>query len=196
MHAQSAGPLGRACLVPTPSRAMTPVVLDLETQRLAHEVGGWSHVDRLGLAVAVTLDVDSGRLRRFVEAEAPDLVHHLNHVDAVIGYNLLRFDFAVLRPYGFRPEGIATVDLLDHLYRRLGFHVALDNVASATLGEQKSADGIQAVTWFRRGEFEKVFAYCESDVRITHRLWEHGRLNRWVRFRDREFRLQQVPVNW
>ncbi len=175
---------------------MSPLVLDLETQRLAQEVGGWAHVELLGLAVAVTLDVEAGTVRRFVEADAPQLVRHLSRADAIIGYNVLRFDFAVLRPYGFQPEGIATIDLLDHLYRRLGFHVALDNVANATLGEQKSADGIQAVTWFRQGELEKVFAYCESDARLTHRLWEHGRNNRSVRFRDRDFRLRQVPVSW
>lgn len=175
---------------------MSALVLDLETQRLAHEVGGWAHVDQLGLAVAVTLDVDSGAVRRFVEAEASALVQHLSRSDAVIGYNILRFDFAVLRPYGFQPEGVATIDLLDHLYRQLGFHVALDNVAAATLGEQKSADGFQAVAWFRQGEWEKLFAYCENDVRVTHRLWQHGRQHRWVSFRDREYRLRQVPVNW
>ncbi len=175
---------------------MAAIVFDLETQRLAHEVGGWSHVDQLGLAVAVTLDVASGALRRFGEAEAAALVEHLRAADAVIGYNVLRFDFAVLRPYGFRPEGIVTIDLLDHLHRQLGFHVALDNVAGATLGEQKSADGIQAVAWYRQGEMEKLFAYCEEDVRVTHRLWEHGRLHRWVAFRDREYRLRRVPVDW
>lgn len=175
---------------------MPSVVFDLETQRLAQEVGGWSHVEQLGLAVAVTLDVGSGALRRFVESQAKDLIQHLRQADAIIGYNLLRFDFAVLRPYGFRPEGIATIDLLDALYRQLGFHVALDNLAAATLGEGKSGDGFQAVAWFRQGELEKLFAYCEQDVRVTYRLWEHGRRHRWVAFRDREYRLRRVPVAW
>ncbi|MEW6567566.1 MAG: ribonuclease H-like domain-containing protein [Chloroflexota bacterium] len=175
---------------------MSQLVLDLETQRLAHEVGGWSFVDRLGLAVAVTLDVASGEVRRFTEAEAPLLLEHLRQAPSIIGYNLLRFDYPVLRPYGFQPEGIVTIDLLDHLYRQLGFHVSLDNVAGATLGDQKTADGVQAVSWFRQGQIEKVFEYCEADVRVTYRLWEHGRLKRWVRFRDRDFRLREVQVAW
>ena len=31
------------------------VYFDLETQKVASEVGGWAHIDRMGLAVAVAL---------------------------------------------------------------------------------------------------------------------------------------------
>ncbi len=113
--------------------------------------------------------------------------------------NLLRFDYTVLRPYGFDPARLLpeqTTDLLEHLTRTLGFHVSLDNVASATLGARKSADGLAAVSWYRQGEIAKVLDYCEEDVRITARLWEHGRAHRQVAFRDRDYRLRAVPVAW
>ena len=35
------------------------IVFDLETQRLAREVGGWKNIHRMGFAAGVTLDVDS-----------------------------------------------------------------------------------------------------------------------------------------
>lgn len=175
------------------------LVFDLETQRLAHEVGGWAFVDRMGLAAAVTLHVETDKIERFLEADATALIEQLKGADQVIGYNLLRFDYHVLRPYGLDPAHLdldRTIDLLDHLHRTLGFHVSLDNVAAATLGEAKIADGLTAVTWYRQGLIDKVLDYCEEDVRLTRRLWEHGRAKGQVQFRDRNFRLQNVPVQW
>ena len=34
------------------------VYFDLETQRSAHEVGGWNHIDRMGMSVGVTYSTD------------------------------------------------------------------------------------------------------------------------------------------
>lgn len=174
------------------------LIFDVETQRLAQEVGGWANVERLGLAAAVAMDAQTGEMLRFAEADAPALIEQLGRADQVIGYNLLRFDYYVLKPYGFHPELLSgrTVDLLDHLYRALGFYVSLDNVAGATLGERKSADGAAAVSWYRQGLLDRVFEYCEQDVRLTGRVWEHGRDRRKVLFRDRDFRLREVPVAW
>jgi DEAD/DEAH box helicase domain-containing protein len=175
------------------------LVLDVETQRLAHEVGGWEHVDRLGLAAAVVLDIGTGQFHRYTERDAERLVAQLHGAGHIVGYNVLRFDYTVLRPYGFEPgrlEPAQTTDMLEHLMRRLGFRVSLDNVAAATLGTQKSADGLAAVAWYRQGEIAKVLDYCEEDVRITARLWEHGRAKHQIAYRDREYRLRTVPVAW
>jgi DEAD/DEAH box helicase domain-containing protein len=176
------------------------LVFDLESQRLVHEVGGWEHAGRLGLAAAVTLDAETGRIQRFVEADAPRLIECLRGAGRVIGCNLIGFDYLVLAPYGLDPSELAepgrTLDLLDSLARALGYRVPLENVASATLGEHKSADGVAAVAWYRQGLLEKVLDYCEQDVRVTHRLWEHGRSQKYVRCRDANFRLRQVPVSW
>jgi DEAD/DEAH box helicase domain-containing protein len=176
------------------------LVFDLETQRLAHEVGGWGNVSRLGLSAAVTLDAQSGIIRRYIEKDAPGLITDLLGAGRVIGYNILGFDYAVLEPYGLDTFELSaagrTIDLADSLYRALGFHITLDNVASATLGLSKPADGLAAVQWYRQGFIEKVLDYCEQDVRVTHQLWEHGRTHRRVRIRDTAFRLRDVPVAW
>ena len=174
-------------------------VFDLETKNLAHEVGGWSNIDKLGLAAAVLLHVDTGEVFRYVEQDASELIAQLLNADQVVGFNVVRFDYDVLRPYGLsRNLDLIekTIDLLDHLYQYLGFRLSLDNLAEATLNETKSADGIIAVQWFREGKIDKVLDYCEQDVHVTHRLWEYGRENGHVKYRDREFRLQRVPVSW
>ena len=175
------------------------IVFDLETKNLAHEVGGWSNIDKLGLAAAVLLHAETGEIFRYVEQDANELIAKLLNADQVVGFNVVRFDYDVLRPYGLsqNPNLIQkTIDLLDHLYQDLGFRLSLDNLAEATLNETKSADGIIAVQWFREGKINQVLDYCEQDVLVTHRLWEYGRENGHVKYRDRNFRLQRVPVSW
>lgn len=175
------------------------VVLDVETQRLAQEVGGWRNVHKLGVSVAVTYNAETGLYRTYLEQDLDDLFRELERAGRVVGYNLLGFDYAVLQPYappGFRVRNLPTVDMLAHLERRLGFRVPLDAVAAATLGEGKSADGLAAVRWFRAGKLDKVIAYCQKDVEVTYRVYQFGRENRFVRFQDRYYRIREVPVHW
>ena len=174
-------------------------VFDLETKHLASEVGGWSHIDKLGLSAAVLLHVETGEIFHFVEAEVEDLLERLTTADTVVGYNVIRFDYTVLKPYGFLPSRdriVNTVDLLDHIYNALGFRLKLDDVASATLGTQKSADGLAAVAWYREGKFEEILAYCEQDVRVTHGVWQFGRTNRHIVYTDRMGQRKKLPVHW
>jgi DEAD/DEAH box helicase domain-containing protein len=173
------------------------LVFDLESKFLAEEVGGWDQIHRLGLSAAVVLDTTSGLYTRYTEAEAGRLIDHLRSAGLVIGYNILRFDYRVLEPYG--GEGLAalpTIDLLDHLHRALGFRLALDSVAEATLGEAKSGEGTLAVQWYRAGEIEKVLDYCQKDVELTWRVYEHGRTHHQVSYRDRSYRKRSVSVAW
>lgn len=176
---------------------MNVVVFDLETQRLFDEVGGRHNTRKLGLAVAVTYTAADGAFHHFTEAEVDALVDQLNAADRVVGFNLLNFDYEVLRAYrSDLPDRGHTVDLLDHIYRRLGFRVSLDSLAGATLGTSKSADGLQAVRWYKEGRIQEVLAYCQQDVEVTRQLYEYGRTNKHVKYRDNRYRIQQVPVNW
>jgi len=174
-------------------------VFDLETKRLANEVGGWSHIDKLGLSAAVLLHTETGEMLRFVEENVQDLIDRLVSAECVVGYNVIRFDYTVLKPYGYVPSRerlMGTVDLLDHIYNALGFRLKLDDVAAATLGVHKSADGLAAVAWYRAGEMDKILAYCEQDVRVTHDVWKFGRANKHIRYTDRMGRSRKLPVEW
>lgn len=173
------------------------VFLDVETQRLADDVGGWAHIDRMGLACAVTYSTATSGFRRYLEADAPALVSELQSASLVVGFNLRRFDYTVLQPYTqVALRSLPTLDMLEYLYRRLGFRVSLDSLAEATLGRQKTADGVQAVEWYRRGMLERLFEYCEQDVRVTRELYEYGRKHGQVKYRDKRWKIQTVPVAW
>ena len=173
------------------------VAFDLETQRTADEVGGWHNIRAMGLAAAVTYHAAEDAYREYVEQDADRLVVALRQADLVVGYNLLRFDYEVLRAYTDDPlADLPTVDMLVDLYKVLGWRPKLDDVASATLNETKSADGLQAVRWFREGKLDQVVAYCRKDVEVTWGVYEFGHRNGYVQYRDRRWRVHKVPVRW
>ncbi len=173
-----------------------PVFFDLETQNIFEDVGG-HFPERLRLSVAVTFDDRTESWRRFTEANVADLIAQLQQADRVVGFNLLGFDYLVLKAYTpLDLSTLPTVDMLAIIARQLGYRVSLDALATATLGETKSADGLQAVRWWRAGRIEEVFRYCEQDVLVTRRLYEFGRSYHYVQFYDKRYRLQRVPVNW
>ena len=175
------------------------LVFDLETKYLADEVGGWSNISSMGLAAAVTLEVFSGKYMDYLEDDAQSLIDALVNAEVIIGFNLLRFDYEVMRPYGLlidEPLRSKSIDLLLHVERALGFRLGLNTLAEATLGIGKSADGIDSVQWFRDGKIEKVLKYCRQDVKVTKELYEYGRSHRQVYYHDRFGGKKSIRVNW
>jgi DEAD/DEAH box helicase domain-containing protein len=173
------------------------VFFDLETQRSFQEVGGRYNIPRLGLSVAVTYSTADGAYHHYTEETVAELIEELKAADLVVGFNVVRFDYEVLRAYTDYPlRRLPTVDILDDVYRVLGFRLSLDALASATLGTTKSADGMQAIYWWRQGKMKELFDYCQQDVEITRQLYEFGRQNKYVQYRDRQWRMRRVPVNW
>jgi len=171
------------------------VFFDVETQRTFDEVGGRHNIKALGLAAAVTYSTAAGAFRHYTEASVTDLLAEIQAADLVVGFNVLSFDYEVLRAYGpLNPP--QTVDMLDQIYRRLGFRISLDGLAKATLGVLKSADGLQAVRWYKEGRIQEILDYCQQDVEITRRLYDYGRQYKHLKYQDRNYRTQMVPVSW
>jgi DEAD/DEAH box helicase domain-containing protein len=176
---------------------MNIVFFDVETQRTFDVVGGRHNIRKLGLAVAVTYSTADGAFYHYTEEKVNDLIADLKAADLVVGFNVLRFDYEVLRAYtDERLDRLPTVDMLDHIYKRLGFRVSLDSLAASTLGISKSADGLQAVRWYRQGRIQEILDYCQQDVEVTRQLYEYGKQHKHVKFRDRNYREQMVPVSW
>jgi len=173
------------------------VFFDLETQRSFQQVGGRHNIRHMLMSVAVTYSSATGEYHDYLESDVGDLVQELSAAGLVVGYNVLRFDYEVLRAYTLEPlDAIPTVDMLLDIYNRLGFRVSLDNVAGATLGLAKSADGLQAIRWYRQREITKLLAYCRQDVNVTRQVYEYGQQNGNIAFVDRNGRKRRVRVNW
>lgn len=173
------------------------IFFDLETQRLAEEVGGWGNKHRMRLACAVTLDATTQEFQNYREAEVEQLLATLQSAARVIGFNLKNFDYAVLQPYTkVKLAHLPTLDMLEEIHRALGFRLSLDGLAAATLNAEKLADGVQAVRWFKAGAMEKLFDYCRKDVALTQQLYLFGKEHGQVFYRDRNGRKQSVAVSW
>jgi DEAD/DEAH box helicase domain-containing protein len=184
--------------VEAPRTGRRIVAFDLETRRSAEEVGGWDQAARMGLALAVVEDVATGEARAYLEADAQALLVDLLSADLVVGYNVKRFDYAVLGAYA--PEGalrrVPTLDLLEEIHRVLGFRVKLAAVTAATLGATKSADGLQSLQWFREGRLDLIEEYCRRDVRLTADLYRFGLENGYLLYPDRDGQPMRVRASW
>jgi DEAD/DEAH box helicase domain-containing protein len=171
---------------------------DLETQFLAHEVGGWNNAHLMRISVAVLYDELHGDYFAYREEEIDKLLERLISYDLIVGFNILDFDYKVLFPYaGFNlREHLPTFDILKDLYRVIGRRVSLDHLAAVNLKEFKSADGIQAVQWFREGKWNKLIDYCCQDVMLTRKLFYKGLTEKKLYYIDKGGAKRQVVVSW
>lgn len=176
---------------------MNIVYFDIESQKLFEDVGG-RDASRLLLACGVTWSTARNDFAVYWEKDAPALVAELKGADRVVGFNVIGFDYEVLRPYARNENfrAFRTTDMLVDIYRTLGFRLSLDSIARATLGTTKTADGVKSVEWFRNGELDQVAEYCKSDVDITRRVYEFGRDNGFVHYFSKLGSKLKVAVNW
>jgi DEAD/DEAH box helicase domain-containing protein len=174
------------------------VLFDVETIRSAAEVGGWNRAHRMGIAVAVALHLEEGRFETYLEPDVPRLVAALKRAALVIGFNSKRFDYAVLSGYTGEDYGrtLPSLDLLEVLYRQLGFRVGLGHLALETLGRGKSADGLQSLEWVKQGRLDLVEAYCRQDVEVLRDVYLFGRREGYVLISNKQAGRVRVPVDW
>jgi DEAD/DEAH box helicase domain-containing protein len=179
------------------ARGEKVVVFDLETQRSFEEVGGRTQLHKLGLSVGVAYRYDTDEYLVVTEEKVDQLVDLLCDAELVVGYNIKGFDYEVLRGYTDRDlRQLPTLDLMFDLEGRLGFRPKLDSVVVPTLGEGKSADGLQALEWWRNGELDKIIEYCREDVRVTRDLYDFGKRNRCVMVARFGGKARKVEVDW
>jgi DEAD/DEAH box helicase domain-containing protein len=174
------------------------VYFDLETQKSADEVGGWGNIRDMRMSVGVTYSTERGGYRIYAEQDTSRLVDELRRADLVVGFNVLRFDYEVLSGHNpfFDPAQVPTLDMLVELQKQLPHRLSLDSVAKATLGVEKTSEGLQAIRWFREGKLVEIAEYCCYDVKITRLVHEYGREHGKLLFENRFGERIAVPVTW
>jgi len=170
---------------------------DLETQKSAEEVGGWDKISRMGMSVAVTYNPAQAAYRIYSERDVDELIKELQRADLVVGFNNLRFDYEVLHGYtALDLRQLPTLDLLIELQTRLQHRLSLDAVAAATFGVEKTAEGLQAIQWFREGKLLEIAEYCCYDVKLTRLVHEYGAHHRQLHYHNRFGKRLSVAVSW
>jgi DEAD/DEAH box helicase domain-containing protein len=173
------------------------VYFDLETQKSAEEVGGWDKINRMGLSIAVTYSTQRGDYRIYSEKQVDELIQELRRADLIVGFNHLRFDYEVLHGYTVLDlRQLPTLDMLIELQNQLQHRLSLDAIATGTFGVEKTAEGMEAIQWYRQGKLMEIAEYCCYDVKITRLVHEYGAQHRQLHYLDRFGKKQSVPVSW
>lgn len=173
---------------------MRYIVFDLETQNIFQEVGS-SDPTALDISVATVYDTETEKYTTVTIDELEQLWPIIEQADALVGYNSNHFDIPLLNKYypGDLTQ-IKSIDLLEDIRLSLGRRLRLDSVAQATVGAKKSADGLQAVRWWKEGNIKDIKKYCEQDVRVTKDVFEYARKHGHVKFKDGT-RNREIPLD-
>lgn len=159
---------------------MRYVVFDLETQNFFQDTESNNPV-ALDISVACVYDSKTNAYTCVTVDEIDTLWPIIEKADVLVGYNSNHFDIPLLNKYyPGELSHIKSVDILEDIRASLGRRIRLNIVAQATIGAKKSADGIQAVRWWREGKVDEVKKYCKQDVKVTKEIFEyaleHGKL--------------------
>lgn len=170
-----------------------PIVLDLETQKKFREVK--DHKD-LGISLVGIYDYKTKSYSAYLENELTGLFRKLENASYIIGFNIISFDMPILQEY--YPGDLSKFPVFDILadFRNLiGHRYSLNYLAFATLGKKKSGFGLQAVDFYREGNFEALKKYCLKDVELTKELFEYGAEHEKIYYMN-EARKVPVTVSW
>ena len=161
---------------------MRKIVFDIETKNTFNDVRSNDAV-ALDLSIVCVYDSLDNEYSSFLEEELYKLWPIIEQADMLIGYNSDHFDIPLLNKYyqGDLTQ-IKSLDILKEIQKVLGKRIRLDQVAEATLGKKKSGHGLQAVTWWKQGEIEKIRKYCLDDVRITKEIYDFALANDYLKY--------------
>lgn len=168
------------------------IVLDIET------IGDIRDFDNLKITVCSIYEYETDSYRSFYEEELGDLWPILEKADRLIGYNSEHFDIPILdKYYAGDLKAFPHLDLLKVIKESSGKRYKLDDIAQATLDDvKKSADGLQAIEWWKEGRKEDVKKYCEQDVKVTVEVYEYGKKNKMLYFPTLTGEIQPIGVNF
>ena len=179
---------------------------DLETKYSADEVGGWGNIEDMGMSIGVIWDTTDERFHVYIEHQIQEMVDHFYRADQIVGFNHVGFDYRVvagIRHSGSHERsklhtelaGLNNFDMLLELKKLLGHRLKLESIARPTLGKGKSADGLQALKWYKEGKLDKIIEYCKVDVEVTRDIHlyalEKGKLHY-----DSRSGIKTVELNW
>ena len=163
---------------------MNKLVFDIETKNIFSDVGE-NNPALLDISVVGIYDSSTNSYESFLENELKKLWPIIEKADMLIGYNSDHFDIPLLNKYYPGDlKKIKSLDILKEIKNSVGRRMKLDQVAEGTLGVRKSGDGLQAITWWKNGEIDKIRKYCLDDVKITKEIYDYALTNNMLKYKE------------
>lgn len=160
------------------------VVFDIESQNTFTEVGSNDPAD-LDISVVTVYDSNTDTYTTVDIHDLSPIWPIIDQADMIIGFNSNHFDIPLLDKY--YPGDLfqkKSLDILHEIRISYGRRMKLDQIAEGTLGIKKSGHGLQAITWWKNGELDKIKKYCEDDVRITKEIYDYALANNHLKFKE------------
>jgi DNA polymerase III epsilon subunit-like protein len=170
---------------------MKKIVFDIETKNIFQDVGS-NRPEDLDISVVGIFDYENGQYQSFIQEEFETMWEIIKKADLLITFNGDHFDIPLLNKY-YRKAGlgdltqIRSLDLLKEIRNAYGRRMKLDQIAEGTFGINKIGNGLEAVTWWRTGEVDKIRKYCLDDVKITKDVYEYAIKNNKLIFKEGPF---------
>lgn len=160
------------------------IVFDIETQNTFADVN--NDFKKLKVSVVSIYKYATDSYESFEEKELGKLWPIFEKADLLIGFNSAHFDLPVLNNYYIGDlSKLPHLDIMERVKESLGFRLKLNDLAQATLDDvEKSADGLQAIRWWKEGKIDEIKKYCEQDVRVTKEVYEFGKKNRQLFYKS------------
>lgn len=183
------------------------VIFDTETKKFFDESTGYD-ASKLGVSITSvysrTLDENfkeiEGKMESFWEADFPEMFKLFEKADRIIGFNSFGFDIAALSPYlPAHWSKLNHFDILDELRKIEGKRMSLDSLAKATLGSTKNDSGENAIKYWNEHTLEslaKLKKYCEMDVEITTKIYDHAMKNKFLKYKDYWNEIHEVKLDF
>jgi DEAD/DEAH box helicase domain-containing protein len=163
---------------------MRKITFDVETRNIFQDVGS-TESTALDISVVCIHDSLTDSYSSYLQEDFPKLWPIIEQADMLITFNGDHFDIPLLNKYYSGDlTKIKSLDLLSEVKKSLGRRIKLDTLAEATLGIKKSGHGLEAVTWWREGQIDKIIKYCIDDVKITKDIYDYAIKNGKLKYKD------------
>ena len=174
------------------------IVFDVETKNSFEDVGGRDNLEKLEVSVVCVYSYNHDTYASYREGEWDKLAPVFQNAGLVIGFAISRFDLPVMKKYmPFNVMALPRLDILDEIELAYGSRISLDMLAKTNLGTQKTSHGLEAIEFYKRGEWDKLIEYCTHDVRITKQLYDLIQKQKFINIPKRYTNeLIKVPLNF
>lgn len=150
------------------------IVFDLETKTLIPKFKDKKkkrkEIAKMEISVLCCYDYNNKKYSFFNEKNIKEFISLTNKCEKIIGYNILDFDYLVLKKYGLKIKNISkkTFDIFDFIKKETGEWISLDSLSMENLGRGKLFKGKEMV------DLKKADLYkgCKADVQNTKELYD------------------------
>lgn len=177
------------------------IAIDIESLKLADEVGGWINKHKMGTAVLCAIDLDTGEEYVFSDDypganPLSKLMEFLNG-NIIIGYNIRCFDIRLIQEELMK-EGILMSDFKIGVVDISRKRISLGSMTTAMFDDAKMMDGADAPKEWKKGgnARDKVVEYCMDDVKKTLAVLQHGTTTGFVFYYDSNGNKKRLDVDW